>query len=42
MKGGYIRVEVDKWGKVSSAESPEADFEVNLKNDVSAVEYELK
>ena len=23
MKGGYIRVEVDKWGKVSSAENPE-------------------
>ena len=23
MKGGYIRVEVDKWGKVSAAENPE-------------------
>eukprot|EP00435_Cladocopium_sp_Y103_P056992 s280_g19.t1 len=42
MKSGYIRIEVDKWGKVSSAETPEATFDVNLKNDVSAIEYELK
>ena len=42
MKGGYIRVEVDKWGKVSSAENPEETFDVNLGNDVSAVEYELQ
>lgn len=38
--GGYIRVEVDKWGKVSS-DTPEA-FEVNLKKNVSGIEYELK
>lgn len=42
MNSGYIRIEVDKWGKVSSAETPEATFDVNLKNDVSAIEYELK
>ncbi|CAJ1341836.1 unnamed protein product [Effrenium voratum] len=40
MKGGYIRLEVDKWGKVSQAE--DTKFDVNLKNDISAVEYELK
>lgn len=42
MKGGHIRVEVDKWGKVSQADSPTETFEVNLQNDISAVEYELR
>eukprot|EP00930_Biecheleria_cincta_P084581 TRINITY_DN74028_c0_g1_i1.p1 TRINITY_DN74028_c0_g1~~TRINITY_DN74028_c0_g1_i1.p1 ORF type:complete len:656 (-),score=117.90 TRINITY_DN74028_c0_g1_i1:217-1938(-) len=39
---GFIRVVVDKWGKVAQLESPEIPFDVNLKHDVSAVEYELK
>eukprot|EP00439_Symbiodinium_sp_Y106_P046024 s1761_g5.t2 len=42
MKGGHIRVEVDKWGKVSQADSATETFEVNLQNDISAVEYELR
>lgn len=40
MKKGHVRVEVDKWGKVSQAE-PDAPFEVNKEVDVSATEYEL-
>lgn len=35
-----MRLVVDKWGKIQ--ESPENfNFEVNTKNDLSAVEYEL-
>jgi len=41
MQKGFIRVIVDKWGKVSQAEKPEEPFEVNLSKDISAVEYEL-
>eukprot|EP00931_Biecheleriopsis_adriatica_P004489 TRINITY_DN106147_c0_g1_i1.p1 TRINITY_DN106147_c0_g1~~TRINITY_DN106147_c0_g1_i1.p1 ORF type:complete len:654 (+),score=142.53 TRINITY_DN106147_c0_g1_i1:55-1962(+) len=40
MKKGFIRIEVDKWGKVAM-EDPPAPFEAKLSNDVSAVEYEL-
>lgn len=37
---GFMRLSVDKWGSVKLA--PEAaKFEVNQKNDLSAVEYEL-
>jgi len=36
----FMRLVVDKWGKIQ--ESPENfNFEVNTKNDLSAVEYEL-
>ena len=37
---GFMRLAVDKWGSVKPA--PEAaKFEVNVKNDLSAIEYEL-
>lgn len=41
MVKGRVRVQVDKWGKVTQCEEPEGPFEVKLDNDISAVEYEL-
>jgi len=37
---GRLRLEIDKWGKISAAETA-AKFSVNENADVSAVEYEL-
>jgi len=37
---GFMRLAVDKWGSIKAAPEP-ATFEVNMKNDVSAVEWEL-
>eukprot|EP01120_Amphizonella_sp_Union-15-10_P009701 TRINITY_DN3739_c0_g2_i3.p1 TRINITY_DN3739_c0_g2~~TRINITY_DN3739_c0_g2_i3.p1 ORF type:complete len:169 (+),score=36.47 TRINITY_DN3739_c0_g2_i3:487-993(+) len=37
---GYMRLVVDKWGKITQATSP-ATFEVNRSNNLSTVEYEL-
>lgn len=39
---GFIRIEVDKWGKVSQADEPVEAFEVDHTVDVSSVEYELR
>ena len=36
---GRLRLEIDKWGKLASADS--ASFSVNCAKDISAVEYEL-
>lgn len=37
---GFMRLAVDKWGKLEA--SPEiANFEVNQENNLSTVEYEL-
>eukprot|EP00922_Rhytidocystis_sp_ex-Travisia-forbesii_P000300 GHVS01000459.1.p1 GENE.GHVS01000459.1~~GHVS01000459.1.p1 ORF type:complete len:149 (-),score=35.18 GHVS01000459.1:335-781(-) len=36
----HMRLEVNKWGKMEPAQE-EADFTVNIKNDMSGVEYEL-
>eukprot|EP00914_Ancora_sagittata_P001965 GHVO01004503.1.p1 GENE.GHVO01004503.1~~GHVO01004503.1.p1 ORF type:complete len:200 (+),score=22.23 GHVO01004503.1:68-667(+) len=36
----HVRIEVDRWGKISEAETEHA-FEVNEGHDVSAIEYEL-
>jgi adenosine kinase len=45
MFGGFIRVEVDKWGKLAPAseDTPggKPEFEVSEANDISSVEYEL-
>merc|ERR1712190_260993 len=41
MVDGFIRLLIDKWA-VLKADSESASMEVNSKNDVSAVEYELK
>lgn len=40
MYKGFMRLAVDKWGKLEKAPTP-ASFEVNEKNNLSAVEYEL-
>eukprot|EP00440_Ansanella_granifera_P055488 gb/GFBE01060152.1/.p1 GENE.gb/GFBE01060152.1/~~gb/GFBE01060152.1/.p1 ORF type:complete len:867 (+),score=307.40 gb/GFBE01060152.1/:1-2601(+) len=37
---GFIRLNIDKWAVLKPADSP-VDFEVNSKNDISGVEYEL-
>eukprot|EP01088_Endostelium_zonatum_P005548 TRINITY_DN17255_c0_g1_i1.p1 TRINITY_DN17255_c0_g1~~TRINITY_DN17255_c0_g1_i1.p1 ORF type:complete len:173 (-),score=60.91 TRINITY_DN17255_c0_g1_i1:439-933(-) len=37
---GYMRLAVDKWGKLEKAPEP-AKFEVDTTNDLCAVEYEL-
>ena len=37
---GFMRLAVDRWGKVESA-SETAKFEVNTSNNLSNVEYEL-
>ncbi len=36
---GFMRLAVDKWGKIDSTEN--ATFEVNSENNLSKVEYEL-
>lgn len=40
MLRGYIRITIDKWGKLAAADEA-IDGEVDLKNNISAVEYEL-
>jgi len=40
MAKGFIRVIIDKWGVLKSAESP-VEFDVKTDKDVSATEYEL-
>ncbi|CAJ1327046.1 unnamed protein product, partial [Effrenium voratum] len=40
VKGGYMRLVVDKWSAFKPADEP-VDFEVKTSNDVSSVEYEL-
>lgn len=42
MVKGFIRVEIDKWGKVYEVLDTEEHFEVNTTKDISAVEYEMK
>jgi replication factor A1 len=37
---GFMRLAVDKWGKLERAPEP-ASFEVNTSNDLSTIEYEL-
>jgi len=37
---GFMRLAVDKWGKLEKATEP-ATFEVNESNNLSAIEYEL-
>lgn len=37
---GFMRVAVDRWGKVEQAKEA-ADFKVNTTNNLSSVEYEL-
>lgn len=37
---GFMRLVVDKWGKVEVAATP-ATFEANTSNNLSQVEYEL-
>jgi len=37
---GFMRLTVDKWGKLQTAPEPAA-FEVSSVNNLSAVEYEL-
>lgn len=37
---GFMRLTVDKWGKIEAASQP-ATFEVNTQNNLSAIEYEL-
>jgi len=37
---GYMRLAVDKWGKIELAKEA-ANWEVNTDNNLSAVEYEL-
>jgi len=37
---GFMRLAVDKWGKLERATEP-ASFEVNTSNDLSTIEYEL-
>jgi len=37
---GFMRLAVDKWGKLEEAPTP-ANYEVNTNNDLSNVEYEL-
>mmetsp|Transcript_59921 Transcript_59921/g.128590 ORF Transcript_59921/g.128590 Transcript_59921/m.128590 type:complete len:644 (+) Transcript_59921:50-1981(+) len=39
---GYLRLFVDKWGKVSEVEESTESFDANLEKDISAVEYELR
>lgn len=39
MFGGFMRLAVDKWGKVES--TADANFEVNQNDNLSAIEYEL-
>jgi replication factor A1 len=36
---GYMRLAVDKWGKIEAA--TDVNFNVNLNNNLSAIEYEL-
>eukprot|EP00933_Yihiella_yeosuensis_P081040 TRINITY_DN94576_c0_g1_i1.p1 TRINITY_DN94576_c0_g1~~TRINITY_DN94576_c0_g1_i1.p1 ORF type:complete len:863 (+),score=245.01 TRINITY_DN94576_c0_g1_i1:67-2655(+) len=40
MVKGFIRISVDKWAALKTADS-ELSFEPNTKNDISATEYEL-
>ena len=40
MYKGFMRLAVDKWGKLEKATEP-ATFEVKSDNDMSAIEYEL-
>jgi len=40
MYKGFMRLAVDKWGKLEAATEP-STFEVSTQNDLSAVEYEL-
>lgn len=40
MYKGFMRLAVDKWGKLEKAPEP-ATFEVNESNNLSALEYEL-
>ena len=40
MYKGFMRLAVDKWGKLEKAPEP-ATFEVNEINNLSALEYEL-
>eukprot|EP01115_Flamella_aegyptia_P005926 TRINITY_DN24923_c0_g1_i1.p1 TRINITY_DN24923_c0_g1~~TRINITY_DN24923_c0_g1_i1.p1 ORF type:complete len:138 (+),score=25.16 TRINITY_DN24923_c0_g1_i1:83-496(+) len=37
---GFMRLAVDRWGKIELAKEP-ADFKVNSNNNLSSVEYEL-
>jgi len=37
---GFMRLAVDKWGKIEVATEP-ATFEINANNNLSNVEYEL-
>lgn len=37
---GFMRLSVDKWGKLEAATQP-ASFDVNIVNNLSNVEYEL-
>ena len=42
IQGGFIRIEVDKWAKVSKAVDNEIEeTSIKLDNDMSAVSYEL-
>eukprot|EP01121_Diplochlamys_sp_Union-15-3_P008327 TRINITY_DN2206_c0_g1_i1.p1 TRINITY_DN2206_c0_g1~~TRINITY_DN2206_c0_g1_i1.p1 ORF type:complete len:146 (-),score=21.80 TRINITY_DN2206_c0_g1_i1:135-545(-) len=38
---GYMRLVVDKWGKISKYDSKSTSFEVDVRNNLSNVEYEL-
>eukprot|EP01103_Thecamoeba_quadrilineata_P002242 TRINITY_DN12232_c0_g1_i1.p2 TRINITY_DN12232_c0_g1~~TRINITY_DN12232_c0_g1_i1.p2 ORF type:complete len:143 (+),score=24.49 TRINITY_DN12232_c0_g1_i1:24-431(+) len=37
---GFMRLEVDKWGKIENAAEP-ATFDINESHNMSSVEYEL-
>jgi replication factor A1 len=41
MFGGFMRLAVDKWGKIAVHESPAPNITINSENNLSNVEYEL-
>jgi len=41
VNNGYMRVAIDRWGLIEKVDESQAADEINLKNNLSEVEYEL-
>merc|ERR1712154_687653 len=41
VNNGYMRVAIDRWGLIEKVDEQQTQDEINLKNNLSEVEYEL-
>eukprot|EP00483_Globobulimina_turgida_P002747 UN02752 len=41
VQNGYMRVAIDRWGLIEKVDEQQSQDEINLKNNLSEVEYEL-